>query len=144
MNVSVSSLSFQPVMIFLINVLKYKPNIETNHVYHFNTTPLTNNMAPSITITVKDAATDVLENRVAFGNLLEANTYKAVEVFRDVSAPEYREMRRAGTNGFKRVPEIADAQNLTIQARDGTEIELRIIKPTTGASKGSLLHFHAG
>ncbi|KAF5227680.1 hypothetical protein FAUST_11626 [Fusarium austroamericanum] len=101
-------------------------------------------MAPSITIAVKDAAPDVLESRVAFGNLLEANTSKAVEVFRDVSAPEYREMRRAGTNGFKKVPEIAEAQNLTIHARDGTEIELRIIMPTTGASKGSLLHFHAG
>ncbi|PNP76437.1 hypothetical protein FNYG_10223 [Fusarium nygamai] len=101
-------------------------------------------MVSSITIAVKDAEVQVLEKRAALCDMLEANTSKAIEVFRDVSAPEYREMRQNGTNGFNKPPELSEAENLFIQRRDGTDMELRIIKPTTGSSRGSLLHFHAG
>ncbi|KAF4334026.1 lipase esterase [Fusarium beomiforme] len=101
-------------------------------------------MAPSITIAVKDAPADVLTKRAALCDMLEANTNKAIEVFRDVSAPEYREMRRNGTNGFNKPPEISEAETIVVKRRGGTDMELRIIKPTTETSRGSMLHFHAG
>lgn len=101
-------------------------------------------MVSSITIAVKDTESQVLEKRAALCDTLEANTSKAIEVFRDVSAQEYREMRQNGTNGFNKPPEISEAENMTIKRRDGTDMELRIVKPTTGSSRGSLLHFHAG
>ncbi|KAK2686288.1 hypothetical protein QWA68_014841 [Fusarium oxysporum] len=101
-------------------------------------------MAPSISITVKDAPADVLAKRAALCDMLEANTNKAIEVFRDVSAPEYREMRLNGTNGFNKPPELAGAETIVIKRNDGKDMELRIIKPTTETTRGSLLHFHAG
>ncbi|KAL5590063.1 hypothetical protein FOVSG1_011930 [Fusarium oxysporum f. sp. vasinfectum] len=101
-------------------------------------------MTTSLTIVVKDAGAEVLAKRAALCDMLEANTSKAVEVFRDVSAHEYREMRRNGTNGFHKPPEISGAETIEIKRRDGTDMELRIIKPTVEGSRGSLLHFHAG
>ncbi|CCT74163.1 related to lipase/esterase [Fusarium fujikuroi IMI 58289] len=41
-------------------------------------------------------------------------------------------MRQNGTNGFNKPPEISEAENMTIKRRDGTDMELRIVKPTTG------------
>ncbi|KAI8686812.1 hypothetical protein LRP88_09440 [Fusarium phalaenopsidis] len=98
----------------------------------------------SFTVTVKDVDATVLAQRVALLDKLEAGTSKSIEVFRDVPAPEYREMRRNGTHGFVKPPELPTAKNLSIETRGGASMALRIIKPATGVSKGTLLHFHAG
>lgn len=60
------------------------------------------------------------------------------------SAAEYRKMRREGHNGFIATVLNPNARITHASARDGHEIELRIIHPTQGQSKGVWLHFHAG
>ncbi|KAH7276243.1 Alpha/Beta hydrolase protein [Fusarium solani] len=97
----------------------------------------------SFIVTVKDVDATVLAQRVAQLDKLEAGTSKSIEVFRDVPAPEYRETRRNGTHGFVKPSELPSAKNLNIETRGGASMALRIIKPATGVSKGTMLHFHA-
>lgn len=57
---------------------------------------------------------------------------------------EYRDARLHGTNGFK-APVFSDkARLVNFKGREGNSIELRVIEPATGPSKGVWLHFHAG
>lgn len=57
---------------------------------------------------------------------------------------DYRDARRNGTNGFKKPVFNEKARLLTCTGRAGNPIELRVIEPSTGHSKGVWLHFHAG
>ncbi|KAF5628931.1 lipase esterase [Fusarium sp. NRRL 52700] len=56
----------------------------------------------------------------------------------------YRDARRMGTHGFKKPASNDKARLINFTGREGNEIELRVIEPTSGPSKGVWLHFHAG
>ncbi|KAF9768718.1 hypothetical protein IL306_013937 [Fusarium sp. DS 682] len=57
---------------------------------------------------------------------------------------DYRDARRNGTHGFKKPVCNDKARLINFTGREGNSIELRVIEPTTGSSKGVWLHFHAG
>ncbi|KAF5710207.1 lipase esterase [Fusarium mundagurra] len=57
---------------------------------------------------------------------------------------DYRDARRNGTHGFKKAVCNDKARLINFTGREGNSVELRVIEPTTGPSKGVWLHFHAG
>ena len=57
---------------------------------------------------------------------------------------DYRNARFNGTNGFKAPVFNDEARLIKFNSRQGNSIELRVIEPTNGSSKGVFLHFHAG
>lgn len=57
---------------------------------------------------------------------------------------DYRVARRDGTHGLKKPLCNDKARLINFTGREGNSIELRVIEPTTGPSKGVWLHFHAG
>jgi len=59
------------------------------------------------------------------------------------SVSEYRKKRAQGLDGFVSPVLYAGAKTVYIAARDGHQIELRIIEPAKD-TQGVLLHFHAG
>ncbi|KAJ5715904.1 uncharacterized protein N7483_013085 [Penicillium malachiteum] len=99
---------------------------------------MTSNMLPGPIDEVK------LKARLEFLDNLEAKLATAVQWKECESPAEYHKMRREGTNGFM-APVLNPAARLAnVTGRDGNQIELRIIAPTEKASRGVLLHFHAG
>ncbi|KAL3466974.1 carboxylesterase [Aspergillus heterothallicus] len=86
----------------------------------------------------------VLKARLEFLDKYEAQLAGSLQWNQTESPAEYRRMRREGLNGFPKPVLNPKARTLSIDARDGHKIELRIIAPSSQPSKGVWLHFHAG
>lgn len=97
-----------------------------------------------LTFTVTEASDDILQQRAAIFDKLEAGTSKQPEVIRDVSAAEYREMRARGTHGFTVPPSHSHAQEVKVKSRDNHDLLLRVIRPESGEVKGVFLYLHPG
>lgn len=87
---------------------------------------------------------EVHDARHALASNLEKLLAKDKNWYEFPTPQHYRDARRSGTNGFKEPVLNEAARSVTFTGRDGNSIELRVIKPKTGPSKGVWLHFHAG
>ena len=101
-------------------------------------------MATSINLRPARVSDDVHKSRLEFAGKLEKQLENDVPWWDFPSPEEYRKARREGTNGFKKPVLNEKARLITTTGRDGQSIELRVIEPSTKASKGVWLHFHAG
>lgn len=100
--------------------------------------------AMSLNVRPRPVETSILKARYEFLDKLEAQLAGSIQ-WQDCESPAaYRKMRREGLNGFPAPVLNPKARTVTISARDGHGIELRIITPTKQESKGVWLHFHAG
>jgi hypothetical protein len=99
-----------------------------------------------MSLNIKPAPVDpaVLKARLEFLDKFESELAGSLQWNQVESAAEYRRMRREGLNGFKKPVLNPKSRTLSIDARDGHKIELRVIAPSQGQSKGVWLHFHAG
>ena len=86
----------------------------------------------------------ILHDRLKFLDGYEAQLKDSLQWNQCESAEEYRRMRREGLNGFPKPVLNPRARTTSFTARDGHNIELRIISPSQQQSKGVWLHFHAG
>lgn len=94
-------------------------------------------------VRMNDVSAEQLKEREATLDRLEKMTKSQVQWY-ECGAPAYRKMRLEGTGGFPQPHFNANATTVTCTARDKHKINLRIIRPASGASKGVFLHFHAG
>ncbi|KAL2815735.1 carboxylesterase [Aspergillus granulosus] len=99
-----------------------------------------------MSLNVQPAPVDpaILKARQEFLDKYEAQLVGSLQWNQCDSAADYRKMRREGLNGFPKPVLNPKARTVTIAARDGHRIELRIISPSQQQSKGVWLHFHAG
>jgi hypothetical protein len=99
-----------------------------------------------MSLNIKPAPVDpaVLKARLEFLDKYEAQLAGSLQWNQTESPAEYRMMRREGLNGFLKPVSNPKARTLSIDARDGHKIELRIIAPSSQPSKGVWLHFYAG
>lgn len=88
--------------------------------------------------------TQALEKRYEILDQLECQFASQPQWHECESPAEYRRMRRGGLNGFTAPVLNPNARITHASARDGHEIELRIIHPSQRQSRGVWLHFHAG
>lgn len=98
----------------------------------------------SLNVQPARVAEDVQDKRRKLADRLEKELANDTPWYEFPTPAAYRRARRDGTHGFKRPPLNNNARMLTIYGRDKNAIELRIIDPTTGPSRGVWLHFHAG
>ncbi|KAF9886746.1 hypothetical protein FE257_011123 [Aspergillus nanangensis] len=98
----------------------------------------------SLNVQPRPTTTSILQARHEFLDKFEAQLAGSLQ-WQDCESPAaYRKMRREGLNGFPAPILNPQARTVTVSARDGHGIELRIITPTKQESKGVWLHFHAG
>ena len=98
----------------------------------------------SLTNSSLPVSEQVRKARHAFADKLEKQL-AADKPWYDFPDPaDYRKARRDGTHGFNKPIRNERARLVNIAARDGHEIELRIISPESKPAKGVWLHFHAG
>ncbi|TVY54803.1 Acetyl esterase [Lachnellula cervina] len=98
---------------------------------------------PDFNIKVKSATPLLLDAREATMKNVEAMCRGQPQWYSLSSVAEYRKKRAEGLDGFVSPALYSGAKTVYIAARDGHQIELRIIQPPK-ESKGVLLHFHAG
>lgn len=89
-------------------------------------------------------APGALKGRLEFADRLEKLIANDKNWYEFPTPQEYRDARRNGTNGFKAAVFNDKARLVRFSGRSGNAIELRVIVPTAGSSKGVWLHFHAG
>jgi len=101
-------------------------------------------MPSSINISPAPVPAAVLKARYELADQLEKMLANDTPWYEFESPSAYRKARREGLNGFKKPVLNERARSVTFAARDGYDVELRVIAPSSKPSKGTWLHFHAG
>lgn len=96
-----------------------------------------------LVIKTNPATPQVLRKREEDMAKVEEMCKSQTEWYKFETAADYRRARQEGTHGFKKPPIYEQAATITVPARDGHQIELRIVK-SNQSTKNVLLHFHAG
>lgn len=98
----------------------------------------------SINVRPVQVSTSIQQGRLDLADRIEKLVAIDKNWYEFPTPQDYRDARRNGTNGFKKAASNDKARLLNFTGRAGNSIELRILEPTTGPSKGLWLHFHAG
>ena len=98
----------------------------------------------SVNVRPTQVSASIQKGRLELADKLEKLIANDKNWYEFPTPQDYRDARLNGTNGFKK-PVFSDkARLINFTGRDGNSIELRVIDPPTGPSKGVWLHFHAG
>lgn len=98
----------------------------------------------SLNVRPTSVSANVQKGRLEFADNLEKLLANDKNWYEFPTPQDYRDARLNGTHGFKKPVFNDKARLINFSGREGNSIELRVIEPTTGPSKGVWLHFHAG
>ncbi|KAH8819261.1 putative carboxylesterase [Xylogone sp. PMI_703] len=101
-------------------------------------------METSLSILPRSIPEDTRRSRLELADKLEKQLENDIPWYKFPTPEAYRKARREGTNGFRKPVLNEKARLVNINARDGHQVELRIISPETKPTRGVWLHFHAG
>ncbi|EWY79375.1 hypothetical protein FOYG_17453 [Fusarium oxysporum NRRL 32931] len=99
-----------------------------------------------MTLNVRPAqvSASVRKGRLELVDRLEKHLKNDKNWYEFPTPQDYRDARRDGTHGFKKPARNDKARLINFTGREGNSIELRVIEPSTGSSKGKSRGFVIG